>query len=197
VSILLGVDMQIRLHQLPAEPLLRAVTTAGIDAGAITFEGQLAWLRTIVERCALTGLGIPPLRGWTIVDLHSRVRRRSAMATSTRLNILAEKNQPTGVIDWANAVIAEPAMDVGSAIGQHLRPSAPPAMGIARCGTLGYQRGSATVQARLSEAPTARDQAVIYYEVFRAVTQLVSVGQARAAGRVAGRAFHSAAGLAT
>jgi hypothetical protein len=32
------------------------------------------------------------------------------------LNILADKNQPTGVIDWANAVIAEPAMDVGSAI---------------------------------------------------------------------------------
>ena len=99
MSILLGVDMQIRLHQLPAEPLLRAVTTAGIDAGAITFEGQLAWLRTIVERCALTELGILPLRGRTIVDLHSHVRRRSAMATSTRSNILAEKNQPTGVID--------------------------------------------------------------------------------------------------
>ena len=39
------------------------------------------------------------------------------------------------------------------------------------------------------------DQAVIYYEVFRAVTQLVSVGQARAAGRVGGCAFHSAAGV--
>ena len=58
MSILLGFDMQIRLHQLPAEPLLPAVTTAGIDAGAITLEGQLAWLRTIVERCALTGLGV-------------------------------------------------------------------------------------------------------------------------------------------
>jgi len=32
------------------------------------------------------------------------------------LNILADKNQTTGVIDWSNAVIAEPAMDVGSAI---------------------------------------------------------------------------------
>jgi hypothetical protein len=30
------VDMQIRLHQLPAETLLRAVTAAGIDARAIT-----------------------------------------------------------------------------------------------------------------------------------------------------------------
>src|SRR5262245_17383937 len=32
-----------------------AVRAAG-DAGAITFEGRLARLRTIVERCALTGL---------------------------------------------------------------------------------------------------------------------------------------------
>jgi hypothetical protein len=38
------------------------------------------------------------------------------------------------------------------------------------------------------------DQAVLYYEVFRAVAQLVWVGQARAAGRVGG-ASHSAAGV--
>jgi hypothetical protein len=39
------------------------------------------------------------------------------------------------------------------------------------------------------------DRAVLYYEVFRAVAQLVSVGQARAAGRVGGGTFHSAAGV--
>jgi aminoglycoside phosphotransferase (APT) family kinase protein len=77
------VDMQIRLHQLPAEPLLRAVTTAGIDAGAVTFEGQLARLRTIVERSALTGLE-PGLAWLDDHRLRSRGRRRSAMATSTR-----------------------------------------------------------------------------------------------------------------
>jgi hypothetical protein len=35
---------------------------------------------------------------------------------------------------------------------------------------------------------------VLYYEVFRAVAQLIWVGQARAAGRVGSGAFHSAAG---
>src|SRR5258707_2889665 len=40
----------------------------------------------------------------------------SSLSRGRPLNILADKNQPTGVIDWANAVIAEPAMDVGSAI---------------------------------------------------------------------------------
>jgi hypothetical protein len=38
------------------------------------------------------------------------------------------------------------------------------------------------------------DQAVLYYQVFRAVSQLVWVGQARAAGHASGGAFHSAAG---
>ena len=109
------VDMQIRLHQLPAETLLRAVTAAGIDAGAITFEGQSARLRTIVERSALTGL--KPGLAW-LDDHRPRQAREAAICHGDflPLNILADKNQPTGVIDWANAVIAEPAMDVGSAI---------------------------------------------------------------------------------
>jgi hypothetical protein len=36
---------------------------------------------------------------------------------------------------------------------------------------------------------------VRYYQVFRAVAQLVGVGRARATGRVGGGAFHSAAGV--
>ena len=38
------------------------------------------------------------------------------------------------------------------------------------------------------------DRAVRYYQVFRAVAQLVPVGAARAAGRAGGGAFHSEAG---
>src|SRR4029453_7632718 len=68
------VDMQIRLHQLPHETLLRAVTAAGIDARAITFEGQFAKLRAIVERCALTGL--EPGLAW--LDDHRPSKAREA-----------------------------------------------------------------------------------------------------------------------
>ena len=39
------------------------------------------------------------------------------------------------------------------------------------------------------------DRAVLYYQVFRAVAQLVGVGHAGATGRVGGGAFHSAAGV--
>ena len=109
------VAMQIRLHQLPAETLLRAVTAAGIEAGAITFEGQLARLSAIAGRSDLIGLK-PGLAG---LDDHRPPQAREAAICHGDfhpLNILADKNQPTGVIDWANAVIAEAAMDVGSAI---------------------------------------------------------------------------------
>ncbi|HEX9360758.1 MAG TPA: phosphotransferase [Bradyrhizobium sp.] len=188
------VDMQIRLHQLPAETLLRAVTAAGIDAGAITFEGQLARLRAIVGRCPLTGL--QPGLAW--LDDHRPSKARDAAICHGDfhpLNILADNNEPTGVIDWANAVIAEPAMDVGSAIANMSAVPLPlpwalrvTARAIIGAALRRYER-------TYRELRPLDDQAVLYYEVFRAVAQLVWVGQARAAGRAGGGAFHSGAGV--
>ena len=188
------VDMQIRLHQLPADTLLRAVTAAGIEAGAITFEGQLARLSTIVERSDLIGLKT----GLTWLDDHRPPQAREAAICHGDfhpLNILADKNQPTGVIDWANAVIAEPAMDVGSAIANMsavplplpwaLRVTAHAIIGAA------LRRYERTYRA----LRPLDDRAVRYYQVFRAVAQLAGVGRARTTGRVGGGAFHSAAGV--
>jgi aminoglycoside phosphotransferase (APT) family kinase protein len=191
----LWVDMQIRLHQLPAEPLLRAVTTAGIDAGAITFEGQLARLRTIVERSALTGL--EPGLAW-LDERRPPQPRKAAICHGDfhPLNVLADKNQPTGVIDWSNTVIAEPAMDVGSAIANIRAVPRSLSWGVHAAA----QAITSAALRRYERAYRARcpldDQAVLYYQVFRAVAQLVWVGQARAAGRGGGGgAFHSAAGV--
>ena len=188
------VDMQIRLHQLPAETLLRAVTAAGIDAGAITFEGQSARLKTIVERCDL--IGLKPGLAW-LDDHRPRKPREAAICHGDfhPLNILADKNQPTGVIDWTNAVIAEAAMDVGSAIANMsavplplpwaLRGAAHRIIGAA---LRRYERTYRSLR-------PLDDRSVLYYQVFRAVAQLVVVGQARATGRGGGGAFHSAIGV--
>ena len=188
------VAMQIRLHQLPAETLLRAVTAAGIDAEAITFEGQLARLRTIVERSDL--IGLKPGLAW--LDDHRPAQAREAAICHGDfhpLNVLADKNQPTGVIDWANAVIAESAMDVGSAIANMSAVPLPLpwALRVTAHAIIGatlrrYERTYRTFR-------PLDDQAVLYYEVFRAVAQLIWVGQARAAGRVGSGAFHSATGV--
>ena len=65
------VEMQIRLHQLPAETLLQAVTAAGIDVEVITFEGQLARLKATVARLALAGWSRAS-PGWRTIGLRQR-----------------------------------------------------------------------------------------------------------------------------
>jgi aminoglycoside phosphotransferase (APT) family kinase protein len=186
------VDVQIRLHRLPAESLLQAVTAAGIDSRVITFEGQLARLRTIVERCALTG--VEPALAW--LDQHRPSQAQAAICHGDfhPLNILADNGRPTGVIDWPNVVIADPAMDVASAIANistvpitlpwALRVTAQAATGAA------LRRYERAYQARR----LLDDQAVRYYQVFRAVAQLIPVGQAKATGRAGSGAFHSEVG---
>jgi aminoglycoside phosphotransferase (APT) family kinase protein len=186
------VEVQIRLHQLPAERLLQAVTAAGIDARVVTFEGQLARLRTIVERCGLTGLE----PGLTWLENHRPSPAQAAICHGDfhPLNILADTGKPTGVIDWPNVVIAEPAMDVGSAIANisTVPISLPWALRVAAQAAIG------AALRRYKRAYHARrpldDDAVRYYQVFRAIAQLVPVGAARAAGRAGGGAFHSEAG---
>jgi aminoglycoside phosphotransferase (APT) family kinase protein len=186
------VDVQIRLHQLPAERLLQAVTAAGIDARVVTFEGQLARLRTNVERHALTGL--EPGLAWLDQHRHSQAQAAICHGDFHPLNILADNGKPTGVIDWPNVVIAEPAMDVGSAIANisAVPIKVPWALRVAA------QQAAAVVLRRYERAYRARrpldDQAVRYYQVFRAVAQLIPVGVARAAGRTGGGAFHSESG---
>jgi aminoglycoside phosphotransferase (APT) family kinase protein len=188
------VDMQIRLHQLPVEPLLRSIAAAGIDARAINFEGQLARLRTIVEHHALTGL--EPALEW--LDHHRPAPPRQAAICHGDfhpLNILADNNQPTGVIDWANAVIAEPAMDVASAIANisALPLGLPWALRVAAHAVIGaalrrYERA-------YRKRRPLDDHALRYYQVFRATAQLIGVGQARAVGQAGRGAFQSAAGV--
>lgn len=188
------VDMQIRLHQLPAETLLRAVSAAGIDAATITFEGQSARLKTVVERCDL--IGLKPGLAW--LDHHRPAKAQDAAICHGDfhpLNILADNNQPTGVIDWSNTVIAEAAMDVGSAIANMSAVPLPlpwalrgPAHRVIGVALRRYERAYRALR-------PLDDRSVRYYQVFRAVAQLVWVGQTRATGRGGGGAFHSAVGV--
>ncbi len=186
------VEMQIRLHRLPAETLLQAVTAAGIDASVVTFEGQLARLNAIVERFALTGL--QPALAWLRDHRPAPAQAAICHGDFHPLNILAEDGKPTGVIDWPNVVIAEPSMDVGSAIANISTvpiglPSPLRAAGRAAIGAA-LRRYERAYRARRP----LDEQAVRYYQVFRAVAQLVPVASAKAAGRAGSGAFHSQAG---
>lgn len=186
------VDVQIRLHQLPPDRLLQAVAAAGIDISVITFEGQLARLEAIVARYALAGL--EPAIAW--LEQHRPAQAQAAICHGDfhPLNILADNGKTTGVIDWPNVVIAEPAMDVGSAISNiSTVPIALPwALRVAVRAAIG---AALRRYARAYRARRPLDQrAVRYYQVYRAVAQLVPVGAARAIGHAGGGAFHSDAG---
>lgn len=186
------VEMQIRLHRLPADALLQAVTEAGIDAQVVTFEGQLARLNANVERLALTGL--QPGLAWLRDHRPAPAQAAICHGDFHPLNILADGGAPTGVIDWPNVVIAEPAMDVGSAIANisTVPIGLPWPLRIVARGAIGaaLRRYEVAYRARRP----LDQQAVCYYQVFRAFAQLVPVAAAKAAGRVGGGAFHSSAG---
>src|SRR5919106_2803990 len=95
-------DAQLRLHALDAAPLARAL------GDAVTFDGYLAALQRRVDQAGLDGLA-PPLR-WLR-------EHRPPPATPPVIchgdlhpqNVLVEGSRVTGVLDWPNAVVAEPA----------------------------------------------------------------------------------------
>ena len=111
------------------------------------------------------------------------------------LNILAEQGRVTGIIDWSNVVIASAEMDVGSALANIStvpfdvpRLLSVPLSGLVRLILRRYYRAYCKRRA-------LDDVAVRYFQIFRAIAQLASVGQNLAAGQIEGGAFQSEVGV--
>ena len=107
--------LHVALHALDPAPLRRALASAGIAPARLEVGTVLDDVACEVAAARLDGMH--PVLDW--LATHRPPETPAAVICHGDfhpLNILADKNQPTGVIDWANAVIAEAAMDVGSAI---------------------------------------------------------------------------------
>lgn len=188
------VEMQVRLHQLPADALMQAAASAGVDAQILTFDGQLARLAASVETTGLAAL--TPAISWLEAN---RPDDGDAIAICHGdfhpLNIMADGGRATGVIDWANVVLAAPEMDVASAVANiaTLPIKVPAAMRVPLRLLLG------TVLRHYVAAYRALrpldDAKLRYYQVFRAMIQLRPAAASVLAGRVGGGAFHSNAGI--
>lgn len=103
---------QLRLHDLDPEPLVRAVRQEG--SGEMPgFDSMLAGLGQRIARCPIEGLARP--MEWLLSHRPPEpVRRVICHGDFHPQNVLMSGHAVTGVLDWPNAVIADPAYDVAA-----------------------------------------------------------------------------------
>jgi aminoglycoside phosphotransferase (APT) family kinase protein len=117
------VEMQLRLHALDAETLLRALaredlasTLAGappIGRERMTLEGYLAGLEDRAARSSRDGLAAG--LAWLVDRRPPEPERRVICHGDFHpQNIFVSGDAVTGVIDWPNAIVADPAYDVAA-----------------------------------------------------------------------------------
>jgi aminoglycoside phosphotransferase (APT) family kinase protein len=106
-------EVHARLHGIPGEALLESARKFEVDSELVTLGGEVRRIRTRIEQAGVTGLlpgaswlerNMPPPAQPEVIchgDFHP-------------LNIIVQDDQVTGVIDWAQAIAAEPAFDVAA-----------------------------------------------------------------------------------
>ncbi|TWT15527.1 phosphotransferase family protein [Reyranella sp. CPCC 100927] len=178
-------DAQVRLHALPVEAMVRALSTAGLQPSAYTFEARLAVLGREINALGLTG--VKPALDWLVAHQPPAAATAICHCDFHPLNILVEDGRITGVIDWGNVTLGDPALDVGSTIAAiTTTPLGVPAWlrpivrGLLSYALWRYRR----VYGRQRSVDAA---AVRYYRVFRSLWHLVgALRGARRGGAPAG-----------
>lgn len=179
------VDLQRQLHALDAEPLLRTLDEQTPHGrSAVTLDGHLAEMS---RRARAPGLeGLRSIAGWLGAHRPSENARPVICHGDFHpLNVLYESGRVTAVLDWPNAIVAEPAYDVAAT--RTILATAPidlagvsPAMQwLARAGRRmllrrylsGYRRRVPLDEGRLA-----------YYDVLACMRALVRIAETRARG---------------
>jgi aminoglycoside phosphotransferase (APT) family kinase protein len=108
-------DFQARLHDLDPVAFLRAVTHEGLEPRSLTFDAYLAQLTERAKRRGLDGL--TPGLEWLARRRPARPEPRAVCHGDFHpYNILMAGGRVTGVLDWPNALVADPAFDVASTL---------------------------------------------------------------------------------
>jgi aminoglycoside phosphotransferase (APT) family kinase protein len=97
-------DAQLRLHALDPSPL------ASVLGDVATFDGYLAALERRVDRAGLIGLA--PVIAWLRRGPRPDVAPVICHGDLHPQNVLVEGRRLSGVLDWPNVLVADPAFDV-------------------------------------------------------------------------------------
>ena len=115
VAPLLG-ETQARLHDLDPEPLRHHLRAAGIAPESVGFDARLAELTRRVESEQLDGLS--PGLGWLHAQRPAPQPDAICHGDLVFTNLCVEAGRLTGVFDWSNVCLAEPAYDVGATLAR-------------------------------------------------------------------------------
>ncbi|MBS0527384.1 MAG: phosphotransferase [Proteobacteria bacterium] len=171
-------ELQARLHRLGGEVLAERARVFGVDPETMSVKADVQRLHQRIAREGLKGL--LPGAGWLVGNLPAPAQGEVICHGDFHpLNIMMDGGRVAGVIDWANAVIAEPAYDIAGlrTIALHVDPGMPVAA-----------RGAATVVRRLMvrrytsvyrAAAPLETRNLAYYEAIRILSALTFAGERR------------------
>ena len=174
--------IQLALHALDPGPLLDAMARIG-ERDAVTFDGILERLRARIARGSLDGL--EGVLGWLARERPPAPARLAICHGDLHpQNILVDDGAVSGVVDWPNTVVADPAYDVASTriilglvpLGLSAAPAPARAL-LALVRPIALARHLALYRRRA--AVGARELA--YYEVASALRHLVRAAEQRQA----------------
>jgi aminoglycoside phosphotransferase (APT) family kinase protein len=176
-------EAQARLHSLPAESLVERLAKSGIDASALSLDSLLAELGASVRALALPELA--DALAW-LERTRPRPRRFALCHCDVHPNnLLVAADGSWTLIDWTNARIAEPELDIGFTaellevapipLPRRLRPLLAPLV------RLWMQRGSRRFQAEYRARAEADPERVAWYQALYRLQLLVRVESAHAA----------------
>jgi aminoglycoside phosphotransferase (APT) family kinase protein len=171
-------ELHARLHRVDGKALVESARAFGIDPALMGVQADVERLRRRIARQGLTGL--LPGADWLIGNFPASVQAEVICHGDFHpLNIMMDGARLSGVIDWANVVIGEPAYDVAAlrTIALYVDPGVPAwARGLAGMARrlmvrryMGVYRAAVPLQAR--NLP--------YYEAIRILSALAFAGEER------------------
>lgn len=187
-------ETQARLHRLPGDILLRTLEREGLDAGAVAVDTKFSRMFDTTARGPLSY--VHPAVTW-LIDNRPPHQDPTVICHGDfqPFNILVRDGQVTGVIDWANTTVAEPALDVGFTVGSFVTVPVSVPQGFRqlvyasmRAARLIYERS----YRRLAPLSVAK---VRYYEAARCVSELVWMGSRIVNGDARTGAYQSLEGV--
>jgi aminoglycoside phosphotransferase (APT) family kinase protein len=186
--------VQARLHAVPGEALLASARDLGLDPELFTLHTGVERLATRAELAGLTGLAegaswlqrhVPPPAEPEVVchgDYHP-------------LNVVMDGDRLSGVVDWAQAIVAEPACDVaGTCVILRLAHLAVPPWARLPVSVLRRLATSRYVAAYRAARPFD-DRNLPYFEAMRIFLALIVAGETPAGVANPWRTPHTLAAL--